>query len=130
MKSLEWHYIKKGNPDLPANYRPISLLQNIYKIYARLIQNRLTEAIDDRIWKTQFGFRRNRSTAQPISIIRRIQDYIESAGDEIIILLLDWEKAFDEIDHEELLKAIARFNLTEKILRVIGSFYDNQQFFI
>ena len=104
---------KKGNPDLPENYRPISLLQRLYKVYARLLQNRLAEAIDDRVWKTQFGFRKKRSTSQPISIVRRIQDYMESSGDRLIMLFLDWEKAFDKIDHEELIKAIERLNLPE-----------------
>ena len=45
-------------------------------------------------------------------------------------LFLDWEKAFDKIDHEELLKAIARYNLPEKILRIIKSLYDSPLFFI
>ena len=84
---------KKANPDLPQNYRPISLLQSIYKIYARMIQNRLAEALDERIWTTQFGFRRNKSTSQPISMLRRIQDYMEASGDRLILLFLDWEKS-------------------------------------
>ena len=120
---------KKSNPDLPENYRPIAILQTIYKIYARLVQNRLAEAIDDRIWKTQFGFRKNKSTSQPISMLRRIQDYMESSGERITLLFLDWEKAFDEIDHEELIKAIGRFNLPDKIIRIVKSFYEDPQFF-
>ena len=48
---------KKGNVEDPANYRPISLLQSIYKIYAGMIKNRLADGIDERIWKLQFGFR-------------------------------------------------------------------------
>ena len=61
---------KKGNPEFPSNYRPIALLQTIYKLYARMVQNRLAESIDARVWKTQYGYRRNKSTSQPISIIR------------------------------------------------------------
>ena len=48
---------KKGNAEDPANYRPISLLQSLYKIYAGIIKNRLADSIDERIWKLQFGFR-------------------------------------------------------------------------
>ena len=84
---------KKANPDLPENYRPIVLLQSIYKIYARLVQNRLAEAIDERIWSTQFGFRRNRSTSQPISILRRIQDYMEASGERIILFFFGLGKS-------------------------------------
>ena len=39
---------------------------------------------------------------------------MESSGDRLIMLFLDWEKAFDEIDHEELIKAIERLNLPEE----------------
>ena len=71
-----------------------------------------------------------KNTAQPISIVRRVQDYMGSSGDRIIMLFLDWEKAFDKIDHEELIKAIERFNIPEKIVRIIKAFYDNPKFFI
>ena len=63
-------------------------------------------------------------------MIRRIQDYMESSGDRIVMLFLDWEKAFDKIDHEELIKAIERFNIPEKIVRILKAFYDNPKFFI
>ena len=68
---------KKGNVEDPSNCRPISLLQSIYKIYAGMIKNRLADAIDDRMWKLQFGFRGKKSTAQTMLICRRLQDIIE-----------------------------------------------------
>ena len=55
---------------------------------------------------------------------------MESSGDRIVFLFLDWEKAFDKIDHDQLMKAISRFNLPEKILRIIKSLYDFPTFYI
>ena len=60
---------KKGSPLKRSNYRPISLLNAIYKIYAALIQKRLADAIDDDIQSTQFGFRKNKSTSTAIACI-------------------------------------------------------------
>ena len=68
---------KKGNPDLQENYRPISLLNTYYKILAACLQNRLAEALDSKLMKTQYGFRGNRSTIDAIFITRRLQEYAE-----------------------------------------------------
>ena len=54
---------KKGDPKKQENYRPISLLCSVYKIYAALLQRRLASALDDDISKTQFGFRQGKSTS-------------------------------------------------------------------
>ena len=54
---------KKGNPQILANYRPISLLNAIYKVYAGVLKARLELGIDHKLSKLQFGFRRGKSTA-------------------------------------------------------------------
>eukprot|EP00975_Prorocentrum_lima_P042818 8994333-Prorocentrum_lima.AAC.1 len=87
---------KKGDTNLFENYRPISLLNSIYKVFAALIKLRLEEEVDSRLQKMQFGFRRNRSTSQALAVVRRISDYGERTGDPIYLLLLDWRMAFDK----------------------------------
>ena len=59
---------KKGKTEQPENYRPIALPNIGYKLMASMIQKRLSEAMDDRIDPAQFGFRKSRSTSQPIHI--------------------------------------------------------------
>ena len=59
---------KKGDTEKPENYRPISLLQSIYKIYASLIQKRLAKALDERIWYTQYGFRAKKVPRSPYTL--------------------------------------------------------------
>ena len=83
---------KKGPTYKPDNYRPIALLNIGYKLMASMIQKRLSDAMDDRIDPSQFGFRKGKSTAQPIHIYRRIQEIHEEAGLELITILLDWGK--------------------------------------
>ena len=53
---------KKGDRMDPSNYRPISLLDTCYKLYARILQRRIADAVDSCIRKTQYGFRKGRST--------------------------------------------------------------------
>ena len=69
-------------------------LDSLYKIYASLIQIRLSAGIDKFIMKTQFGFRKHKSTAQAMYLARRVLDLGEQGTEEVTLLLLDWEKAF------------------------------------
>ena len=62
---------KKGKTEQPDNYRPIALLTIVYKLMASMIQEILSEAMDDRIDPAQFGFRKGMSTSQPIHVYRR-----------------------------------------------------------
>ena len=70
---------KKGDTSNLSNYRPIALLNSIYKIVASIIQKRLANTLDDKLQKTQCGFRKKKSTSQAIHIIRRIIDMGEKS---------------------------------------------------
>ena len=71
---------KKGNVEDPANYRPISLLQCLYKIYASIIQQRLSATVEEKVWKTQYGFRAKHSTTEALFVARRVQDFTKRTG--------------------------------------------------
>ena len=73
----------------PANYRPTSLLNTIYKLYAAILQKRLAAGLDEKLWETQYSFRKKRSTAQPILITRRLQDLAEASGNKLFLVFLD-----------------------------------------
>ena len=75
-----------------------------------MIQKRLADSIEDKIWKTQFGFRAKHSTDEVLFITRRIQDFYETHGDNLFMLFLDWEKAFDKVLHHKLIEALERMN--------------------
>ena len=60
-----------------SNYRPISLANVSYKIFASMLQSRLEIHVDSRIRDTQYGFRKNRSTTQPIHVMRRLIEIFE-----------------------------------------------------
>ena len=119
---------KKGKTDKPDNYRPIALLNIGYKLMASIIQKRLAEAMDDRIDPAQFGFRKSRSTSQPIHIYRRIQEIHEEAGLELVTILLDWEKAFDKVHQGRLVDALKRIGIPMKVVRVIEAIYRSPKF--
>ena len=99
---------KKGDTDNAANYRPISLLSSIYKVYMVMIRQRMQDAIDTHLSNTQYGFRPHRSTSYAIYVIRRIQDFAEAKETRLSLALLDWEKAFDKVQHDKLIIALKK----------------------
>ena len=101
---------KKGSAEKHDNYRPIALLSIGYKLMASMGQKILAEAMDDRIGPAHFGFRKGKSTSQPIHIYRRIQEIHEEVGLELVTVLPDWEKAFDKIHQGRLLDALGRIH--------------------
>ena len=73
-----WHVAKvipvykKGDPAECDNYRPISLVSVLYKLYATILLQRLKDGgAETQLWKTQFGFRSKRSTDDALFIVRR-----------------------------------------------------------
>ena len=66
---------KKGDTSLPSNYRPISLLTIGYKVLAALMLQRLQAGgADERIQRSQYGFRKGRSTGDALFVARRMID--------------------------------------------------------
>ena len=122
-------YKGKGSDSDPANYRPISLLNTFYKIYAALLQKRLAKAHDHQLRSTQFGFRANRSTQQPLFVLRRLQDLALKTGSPFQLLFLDWRMAFDKVDHDSMIIALERLGVHRQYVDIIRDLYTNQTFY-
>ena len=81
------------------------------------------------------GFRPKRSTVYISrylhnSSIRRLQDYAEVKGTQLSLALLNWEKAFDKIQHDKLYEAMQRMGFSEHDRKVIENCYRNPTFFV
>ena len=64
--------------------------------------------------KTQYGFRKGRSTVNALFILQRLLEWVQNHKDgKFYMLFLDWEKAFDRIDHRALVIALRRMGLPQ-----------------
>ena len=102
----------------------------IYKLLASTIQKRISSKIDGTLDENQFGFRKGKSTAQPLSILRRTQEILEEAALECHLLLLDWEKAFDKVPQDRMTKATKRLGAPNKIINMINAIYKKPNYTI
>jgi hypothetical protein len=119
---------KGGNKDLVSNYRPISKLSTINKIFERIIQVRLNAYFDkfNLISKNQFGFCKGKSTIDALNIVL---DSIYSALNEnyyAIAIFLDFAKAFDCVDHSILLHKLEYYGIRGKSLALLRSYLSNR----
>ena len=122
--------VKKAQGDTRdlSNYRPISLTNTMYKIFASLLQKRLSSFFDGKIRPTQFGFRANRSTSQPIHIMRRMLEAFERQQHPLYLFFLDWSKAFDSVTFEAIEAALKHFGIPLLFQKAIISLYLNPTF--
>ena len=91
-----------------SNYRPISLLSNINKIYEKIIYKRLYSFLNlhNCIYDLQFGFREYHSTNHALlSLTENIREALDSNSFACGIFI-DLQKAFDTVDHTILLQKL------------------------
>lgn len=97
---------KGGNRAEINNYRPISMIVNFAKLLGKIIKNRLMKYFEsnDLLSKNQFGFRPGLSTEDALySVTKFISNSLDN-GEKPLAIFLDLKKAFDTVNHIELIK--------------------------
>jgi hypothetical protein len=112
---------KKAVPEEVNDYRPISLTNVCLKFLTKLAANRLQEKILDCIHKNQYGFLRNRSIQDCLAWSFEYLYLCHASKKPIIILKLDFAKAFDTIEHEAILQIMRHKGFNGKWLQWTSS---------
>lgn len=115
---------KSGPKDDLNNYRPISILPVLSKLFERHVHDSLSCFLDryKLMFKLQFGFRSNHSCETAlVSMIDRWLKALNN-GDLVGIVLIDFRKAFDLIDHQLLLKKLKMYKINQNALKWFESY--------
>ena len=126
-KSAILKLLPKEGKDItnPQNYRPIALLDNIGKIFEKIINSRLREYLENNNLYNfqQYGFRQGKSTTHVTNMIHECIKQNSTQGFKTAILSKDVQKAFDTVWHSGLIwKIHNKFNLPIPIKRLLSSF--------
>ena len=93
---MEPLYKGKGDVYECSNFRGISLLSVVGKVYGRVLINRIRDKIENVIAEVQSGFRRGRGCTDQIFIVRQICEKYLGKGKDVYFAFLDLEKAYDK----------------------------------
>ena len=120
---------KKGENNDPANYRPVSILTVISKVFERsAVEQMLDYYIQNNILNTrQHAYRKNHSTTTILfELIETIKKHIDG-GNFVAIASLDLSKAFDSLAHNLILKKLDEIGLNENATCWIESYLSNRK---
>ena len=94
----------KGQGDVHecSNFRGISLLSVVGKVYGRVLINRIRDKTENVIAEVQGGFRRGRGCTDQIFIVRQICEKYSGKGMDVYFAFLDLEKAYDKVDRNAM----------------------------
>lgn len=120
---------KGGDKNDPHNYRPISILPTLSKIFERHISNQLQDYFqrNNLIHEFQSGFRKNHSCHTALTYL--IDSWLKDidSGKYIGAVFLDLRKAFDLVDHNILLHKLKLYHFSENAVAFLSSYLSNRK---
>ena len=120
---------KKGDPSSAGNYRPISLLSTIGKVFERLVFNYLFNLLHDNNFLTpvQSGFIPGDSTINQLTYLYNSICEAVDHGKEVRCIFFDVSKAFDKVWHKGLLEKLKSAGVTDEMYKWFANYLTNRR---
>jgi len=121
---------KSGDPSFVSNYRPISILPNIAKLFESIIYHCTQRSLNHIIIDDQHGFRQGKSTVTScLAFTTYILDSFEQ-GCQVDAVFTDFRKAFDTVDHARLICQLEKLGIGNPLLSWLQSYLINRRQFV
>lgn len=113
---------KKGSKMKVENYRGISILNTVSKVFEKIVYNDIYPVTVNQIPENQHGFLKRHSTVTNLAcfseyIIKNMEN-----GGQVDVVYTDFEKAFDRVDHSILINKLGSLGIHGDLLRWIESY--------
>lgn len=118
---------KKGGRRECENWRGVTLLCSISKILASILHHRIYPEADKTLRQEQAGFIRGKSGFDQIATIRIIEEIIEK-NSTLILVFVDFAKAFDSMNHEALWRILRQIGIPPKMIKLIKMIYNGANY--
>ena len=110
---------KKGNAKLPSNYRPIAITPILYKLFSRMFCVRIQSP-------DQAAYRAGYSAENHLLIVTLITELCSEWRSELWLGLIDFEKAFDTVEHDVPWEVVKDQGLHPDYIDILKRLYDGQ----
>lgn len=114
---------KKGDKTDMTNWRPITLLNLDCKLFSKLLASRMSLFLKDLIHPDQSCAIPGRKITDSLVLIRDTICYARDRKIRLVVLNLDFEKAFDRVSHQYLFKVLQKMGFPERFLAWVGLLY-------
>ena len=109
---------KKLDPLKKKNYRPVSLLPHVSKVFERIIYKQVNTYMEDKLSKYLTGFRKSHGTQHLlVTMLEKWKKAVDN-GEYVSALFLDLSKAFDTINHDLLLAKLKIYGFSPNPLKI------------
>ena len=118
---------KKLDPLKKENYRPVSLLPHVSKIFERIIYKQINTYMEDKLSKYMTGIRKSHGTQHLlVTLLEKWKKAVDN-GEYVSVLFLDLSKAFDTINHDLLLAKLKAYGFSPNVLKLMHSYLNNRK---
>ena len=123
---------KRGDFRTPANFRPISLLPYLSKIFEKVVFSRLLNHLTNNniLTPNQFGFRKNLSTLDALIHFTELMYDALNNRKTCLNVLIDFSKAFDTVNHDILLRKLRRYGVCGSALLWFESYLKDREQYV
>ena len=127
LKFAEVCPIHKKNDDLnKENYRPVSILPVVSKVFEKILYEQIIEFMDEKLSSLLTGFRKNHSTQNCLlSMVETWKNVIDKNG-TISAIFMDLSKAFDTLNHNLLIAKLGAYGFENDALHYMKSYLSDR----
>uniref|UniRef100_A0A8D8UAM4 Craniofacial development protein 2 n=1 Tax=Cacopsylla melanoneura TaxID=428564 RepID=A0A8D8UAM4_9HEMI len=118
---------KKPNATECKDYRTISFICHLTKTITRIMIKRIEKKVEENIGEDQFGFRKGKGTRDAMGCVRMLAERLMDVNRDMYVCFIDWEKAFDRVNWNILMKILKDIQINWKDRRLIRELYKGQK---